>query len=277
MPAITFICLAGNSDDTASFERFRRIQEVQGNIVYTVDYFGHCFTPEQIRAFFFKELAAMGVQSYVLVGSSFGGHISIDIANQTMLHPEGKPRIIGWVLFGTPPAGEKYWRQAFNAPNENLAAGEVPLLELLSIDRPMIHSEAVRFLSAYGWDRIDPKTLDAEDQNLYELLIERLTQSASEKLDLPRTRHDILSNLGEFGDERSIVARLSQQIPLCIIHGELDPVISLPYLESMITAGEDKVRVFEDKIHVLPTQHYAHWLDAAGFSATVDRFTETLP
>jgi pimeloyl-ACP methyl ester carboxylesterase len=266
-----FVCLEGNSCD-GSFGRFAEIQAAKGNIVDVIDYFGKCFTPDEIREYIFSKLARLNVNEYVLIGSSFGGHLSIDIVNQT-LSSDGKPTITGWILTGTPPAG-KNWTEAFNTPIETVEEGGRPVLALLSCNTPMTYDEAKRFMSAFGWDKVDPDTLIGDDKKLFDHIMTRLQAQPTAELDLPKTRSEILGKyLGTYGDEKAITAECAQKVPLCIIHGAKDPVISLPYLERMIT---DDVKVFEDKIHVIDTHHYAQWTAAQEFSDTVDRFVDSL-
>lgn len=97
-----FFFLEGNSC-VGSTARIERSEETRGHQVIPSKYFGNVFTKEEFLSFTVAELQHHNVSECVIIGSSFGGHMSIHLVQYLRTHPEHHITVLGLVLTGTPP------------------------------------------------------------------------------------------------------------------------------------------------------------------------------
>jgi pimeloyl-ACP methyl ester carboxylesterase len=250
----TFYFLEGNSC-IGSTRRIERLEAERGNRIISSRYFGRVFTKEGFLGFTLNELRENNVTECIIIGSSFGGHLSIHLVKHLFDHPEIGITVQGLVLTGTPPiGGPDDFPQAFRAPVELVEPGGRAVLELLASPSVLTAAESERFLRpAFGW--IDHFPSEEDQQLFYENQEELMTN-----LDMGQTRHDILTKLTTFGNEIEIIKRLLQTgLRLLIIHAELDPVISLNYIWSAIPQIEAGSNGWSRIVLVTKAPHYCHW------------------
>jgi len=234
--------LEGNSC-VGSTERIREL----GLDVIASDYFGRVSTIAEFIAFAQEELRLIS-GDVTIIGSSFGGHLAIRLADCA---PDN---VRGVVLAGTPPSG--LGGSAFNAPAEQIEEGGRPILELLGAPGVMTLEEAVRFIyptiGGVGFTEGDVKFIDKNITNLTE------NHAAG------ATRAGILPELFRGEPEIEILARVAKKMPIMMLHSTRDPVINGEY----VARAADAVGA---KLIYIDAPHYSHWTHPAEFIAAVIR------
>lgn len=214
--------------------------------VYNIDYFGRVLSVDEFISFAIGQLSWINEGPITVVGSSFGGHLSISLLYHliTTKNPLAK-RITKLVLTGTPPTnGPDSYALAFNTPAEIIEQGGRGIMELLSAPNVMTVDEATRFfLPTIGDHR------DAETEALIKENIEQLTTNAS----FGKTRHDILTTLAPEPTEVEMLRRIVQSVPVVMMHAELDPVINGEYVRKVATDIGAEFHMFAN------APHYSHW------------------
>ena len=169
----------------------------------------------ELVAAFVKKL---DIDNAVIVGWSLGGHIALEVSKLL-------PDLAGMMIFGTPPAGKPIAADAFS-PN--------PLMPLI-FKNTLSSDEAVAVTNGFFKPGSQIPAFFSED----------MTRTDG------RAREALWLSVGEenYEDEVAIVATLNK--PLAIIHGEKDPLVSLPYIKglSIPTLWRDEIQIIPDVGH----------------------------
>lgn len=133
------------------------------------------------------------------------------------------------------------------------------MLSLLGTPTLFTEGESERFIRlAFGWNG---KLTCDEDRELFAANQHQLMTN----LQMGRTRSEILPKLTTFGDEVSILSQFFREgLPLLFIHAQLDPVINLEYIRSVMP--QHLVQVLHD------APHYAHWSHPDVFMSLVHKY-----
>jgi pimeloyl-ACP methyl ester carboxylesterase len=229
----------------------------KGAKVYNVDYFGRVFSVDEFISFAIGQLNWIE-GSITVMGSSFGGHLSIYLVYRLIMTKNPLAgRIAKLVLTGTPPTnGAESYALAFNTPAETIEEGGRGIMEMLSAPDVMTIDEAKRFfLPTIGDHR------DAETEALIKENIEQLTANAS----FGKTRHDILTTLAPVPTEVEMLQRIVQSMPVVMLHAELDPVINGEYVRKVAAD-------IGAEFHLIANApHYSHWTHPEEFLKIVTR------
>jgi pimeloyl-ACP methyl ester carboxylesterase len=159
-------------------------------------------------------LAATGAEDAVVVGWSLGGHIALEAASRL-------PAAAGFAIFGTPPVSSPAQLAEAFLPNPAMNVG-------FSAE---VDAEAA---TAYAGSFLAPGSTFPLTGFVADILA---TDGAA--------RAGLMESLGagRFADEVAVVAGLS--VPLMVLHGEGEQLVSLDYLRSvaMPTLWRGAVRV----------------------------------
>lgn len=232
--------LEGNSC-VGSTERLHAL----GLDVTTSNYFGRVNTIAKFIEFAQEELRSIP-GDVIIIGSSFGGHLAIRLADCA---PDN---VRGIVLAGTPPSGLD--GHAFNAPAEQIEAGSRSVLELLGAPGVMTLEEAVRFI----YPTINGIEFTAEDVEFIDKNITNLTKNYA----AGATRAGILPELFRGEPEMEILARVAKKMPIMMLHSMRDPVINGEYVARAAC-------VVGAKLVLIDAPHYSHWTHPVEFMAAV--------
>jgi pimeloyl-ACP methyl ester carboxylesterase len=149
---------------------------------------------------------AVGARDAVVVGWSLGGHIALEAAG-------AMPEAAGFVIFGTPPvASAAQMGEAF-LPNPAMNVGFTATVS---------QDEASTYASSF--------TAPGSTLSLDDFTADILATDGT-------ARASLLASIGEggFADEIEIVRSL--RLPLAILHGEGEQLVSLDYLRQLTVPG----------------------------------------
>ncbi|KAB8142221.1 alpha/beta hydrolase [Chloroflexia bacterium SDU3-3] len=184
-----------------------------------------------------KTVAALGLESPVLVGWSLGGHIALEAT--TML-----PNLRGVLIFGTPPiAFPPAMEQAF-LPHPAMAS---------SFNAELSDEEMRAYVAAFFRPGV---------AELPENFIEDIRRSSGQ------ARAAVAGSIRPDGytDEVSIVGGLT--VPLAVIHGEQEQLISGAYI-----AGLTMPTLWRGQIQIIgEAGHAPQWEQPEQFNALLDAF-----
>lgn len=254
------LILLGNSNAEIAASRQKEAYEKAGHEVVVYN-FPHrslnldVYTPYTIRDKIISLLPDN--RPIILEGHSLGGHIAIEIAHFL----RGTGRILGMILIGTPPCGPTTFHKAFLPPKD-----DPDLLNLLGSDQVFTLDQAQRFAyPAFGWDKADDQ-LDDESQCLKEATIGRLMINKK----IAKVRASIYANIPETGDQAAKISSLD--MPICVIQGSNDLVVSLEYLNEVQWPA-----LFQDRVHVIENApHYANWTHHKIFNNVALRYIKMI-
>ena len=177
----------------------------------------------------------LGLQRPILGGWSLGGHILLEAAGSIS-------DAAGLVLFGTPPVGNPIAADAFQSH---------PAVQLFF--KKQLTAEDVQNMAAACFC---PGTQASSD------VVEQITASDG------RARELLGASIaaGNYTDEIAVVAGLN--IPVAVMHGEKDRLISLPYLKRLPIP-----RLWRGEIQVIPDAgHAPHWEQPERFNSVLMQF-----
>jgi pimeloyl-ACP methyl ester carboxylesterase len=185
--------------------------------------------------------SSLGVGDAVFVGWSLGGHIVLEAAPLL-------PRAAGYVIFGTPPvASPADMAQAF-LPNPAMNVG---FIAEVSAD------DARAFAASFT----APGSTISLDSSVADIL---RTDGAA--------RASLMASIvaGRAADQVAIAASLT--VPLAILQGEGEQLVSLPYLQGLDLPG-----LWRGSVQVIPgSGHAPHLEDPAAFEALLTSFMADL-
>jgi len=184
---------------------------------------------------------AMGAQDAVLVGWSLGGHIVLEAA-------PALPHAAGYVIFGTPPVASADQMGVAFLPNP---AMNVAFTD--EVDEEQARTFAASFVAPGSTLPLDEFTTD----------ILRTDGAA---------RAGLFASIGEgrFADELAIVSALP--VPLAILQGEGEQLISLDYLRQLKAPT-----LWRGAVQVIPGAGHAPQQETPeAFAALLDQFIADL-
>jgi len=191
-----------------------------------------------VVAGFAAELAAADA---VFVGWSLGGHIVVEASPLL-------PRAAGFVIFGTPPVSSPADMANAFLPNPVMNVGFTA----------EVSPEDAR---AYAASFTAPGSTISLDSSIADIL---RTDGAA--------RACLLASIGagQAADEVAIAGSLT--VPLAILHGEGEQLVSLPYIEQLSIPS-----LWRGSVQVVPgTGHAPHLEDQAAFEALLTSFIDDL-
>lgn len=164
-------------------------------------------------------LEARSIDNCVLVGSSMGGNVALEVASASN-------RVAGLLLLGCAPVDRKLtcFADAFH-PSDDFGLVFQPELSAIEIER------------------LGRRVLGEE--HLPEYMIEDIARADGDMREIVGQA----ISAGEFADEVDLVARLP--IPLAVVLGENDAVVNVDYLRSLSYANlwRGEVQIVKDAAH----------------------------
>ena len=179
----------------------------------------------------------LGLDDALLVGWSFGGHVLLEAMGQMQ-------ESAGLMIFGAPPIGKPLAADAF-IPH--------PLMPLL-FTSDLSREEAASLTAAFFMP----------DCRIPEFFYEDMRRTDG------RAREALAISIGEgnYTDELRIVADLRK--PLAIVHGENDPLVSLPYINEL-----NIPTLWRREVQIIPDAgHTPHWERAERFNSLLTEFIQ---
>jgi pimeloyl-ACP methyl ester carboxylesterase len=185
--------------------------------------------------------AEAGVTEAVFVGWSLGGHIVLEAAPNL-------PHAAGFVIFGTPPVSSPADMASAFLPNPMLNVGFTA----------EVSAEDAR---AYAASFTAPGSTISLDSSVADIL---RTDGAA--------RAGLFASIGagQAADEVAIAGSLA--VPLAILHGEREQLVSLPYIQQLAIPS-----LWRGSVQVIPGAGHAPQLeDQAAFEALLTEFMADL-
>jgi pimeloyl-ACP methyl ester carboxylesterase len=184
-----------------------------------------------------EALERIGIQRFVTIGHSLGGHVALEIVAQ------GAP-CKGAIVFGTPPIVNSL---------EGLQAGFKPSPEMAYTGNPELTEEQVKMVVALALGS------DVERKDFF-------LQAVRRSHGLARQYMMEAAMAGQGSDQRRLVE--TSPIPLAIVNGENDPVINLDYIDTLSYANLWGGR----PIRLVGAGHGLHRERTADFNTIIRRF-----
>ncbi len=231
-PTLLFLHGSGFSKDV--FDGQFASARLASMTVAAVDFPGHGASEnatDPARSYTFEGLAEtvadvieeLDLKRVVVVGWSLGGHVAFNMIGRT-------PAIAGVLAFGSPPL--------VPGPFGLLRAFHLSFGMLLASRRELSHAEAVRF---------EKLTLGMAASGRFVAALQRTD---------PAFRPAITASLsgGQGRNERNAIA--TARVPVCLIHGEDDPLVRRRYME-----GVSGNALFANRTIIVPKAGHAPFLD----------------
>lgn len=222
----TIVFIHGNSLSSKTFsEQFNGIKDIT---LLAIDLPGHGLSeppaePEKVYSILGYidivkfVIAELKISNYILAGHSLGGHIALEASNELN-------GLKGLILFGTPPLG---------IPPE--------------MDKAFLPNAAMAFLF---------------QEQLTEIEIELLSAALTDNINKEKLKNEIRISDGKarsflaasipkglFKNEIKIIENLN--IPIAILHGEADSLISKQYIDGLTipTLWKNEIQLIKNTCH----------------------------
>jgi len=184
-----------------------------------------------------KVAAALGLEDAVLVGWSLGGHIALEAL-------AGLPRCKGVLIFGAPPLAFPPDMAAAFLPNPIMAAGFNP-------------SPTLDEMNAYVQAFFAPGTRDIPG-----LFVEDMRRADG------RARAAVGASIRPGGYQDEVALVQSMRVPLAVVQGEGEQLVSLDYLRRLPMPS-----LWRSEVQVIPgSGHAPQWEQPAAFNALLSAF-----